>query len=83
FESDIMAGMRAAFNDAASTEALLGVVQDLDEETRIFTFESSRRLGESWKISMEAFVVLEAASDGPMYMVRDDDYVQLELFYYF
>ncbi len=83
FESDIMAGMRVAFNDAASTEALLGVVQDLDEETRIFTFESSRRLGESWKISMEAFVVLEAASDGPMYMVRNDDYVQLELFYYF
>ncbi len=83
FESDVMAGMRVAFNDAASSEALLGFVQDLDDETRILTFESSRRLGASWKISLEAFAIMEAAPDDVMYMVRDDDYVQLELFYYF
>jgi hypothetical protein len=78
-----MVGTRVAFNDAASTEALLGFSQDIDSEGQVFTLESSRRMGNNIKVSLEAFIVFDASEEDFIYPLRDDDYVLLELAYYF
>jgi len=83
YDNDIMFGLRLGLNDAASTEALIGVVQDLNSEDLFFSFESSRRIGERWKISLEALVVFKSSEEDAINPLRDDDYIQLELSYHF
>jgi len=84
FENDMMFGTRLAFNDEQSTELLFGVVQDLDSNDAMWNLEASRRLGDSWKASLEArFFNVNNKPQNPLYFVRDDDYIQLELARYF
>ncbi|MFT7515521.1 MAG: hypothetical protein ACI9QL_004754 [Candidatus Omnitrophota bacterium] len=54
FEDDLFLGTRLALNDVQSTELLAGVIQDLDEDTRFFNLEASRRLGDRYKLSIQA-----------------------------
>ncbi len=84
FQNDFMLGMRLAFNDAQSTDALIGVIKDAHKDTTIVSVEASRRLGNAWKLSLEArYYEKVDITDQALYSVRDDDYVQLELAYYF
>ena len=83
FADDLMLGARFTLNDAQSTEALLGVILDSDDSTRIVTLESSRRLGEDWKLSIEAQGFLNVARNDFLYGLRRDNYLQLELARYF
>jgi len=39
-----MAGACLSFNDAASTEALIGFIQDIDSEGNVLSLESSRQV---------------------------------------
>lgn len=80
---DIMLGMRIALNDAASTQVLMGIVQDYQNNSRMITLESSRRLGERWKIELETFFILNPPSDGLLYGLRDDNHLRINLAYYF
>ncbi len=84
FENDIMLGLRFAFNDTQSTDALIGVIKDADKDTTIYSVEASRRLGDAWKLSLEArFYQNISPSEQGLYSLRNDDYMQLELAYYF
>ncbi|NOX75374.1 MAG: hypothetical protein GXP17_01855 [Gammaproteobacteria bacterium] len=83
FADDILLAARFTLNDAQSSEALLGVIFDSDDSTRVVTLESSRRLGENWKLSIEAQSFLNVASNDFLYGLRRDNYVQLELARYF
>ena len=85
FENDVMLGLRFAFNDTQSTDALIGVIKDVDKDTTIYSLEASRRLGDAWKLSLEArFYDVLDETDVQLYnTVRNDDYIQLELAYYF
>ncbi len=83
YDNDLMGGVRLAFNDAASTDALLGIIQDIDSDGSSFTFESSRRIGDNWKVSLDAFIVLDTSEEDTMHSLRDDDSVSMELVYYF
>ena len=83
FDNDLMMGARMAFNDAASTEALMGMIQDINSSGTTFTLEASTRITNHWKISINAFFVLDSSSSDIIYDLRNDDYLQLELFYYF
>ena len=85
FENDVMLGLRFAFNDTQSTDALIGVIKDADKDTAIYSIEASRRLGEAWKLSLEARIYDKVDETDPLLYnsVRNDDYVQLELAYYF
>lgn len=83
FENDIMGGLRLAVNDAASTEILLGVIQDTDSSARLISLESSRRLGDHWKAVAEIRTFLNQPSDDLLFSYRDDDFLQFELVYYF
>lgn len=83
FEDDLFVGARLAMNDAASSELLAGVITDLSNGSRVFSVEASRRFGEHWKLNLEARLFSNIASDDLLTAQRDDDYVQLELAYYF
>jgi hypothetical protein len=83
FDNDIMVGARLAFNDAASTEALMGVMQDINGEGSVFTIESNRRIFNNWKINLDSFFVLDSSEEDAVHSLRNDDSVQIEIAYYF
>ncbi len=79
FEDDIFIGARLAMNDAASTEVLFGVISDIEENTRFYSLEASRRIGASWLLSLEARFISGVSSNEPLTSLRRDDVIQLEL----
>jgi hypothetical protein len=83
FEDDLMLGMRLALNDVQSSELLAGAVFDLDSSARFYLVEASRRLGESWKLSLETYIYSNIPIDDLAYGFRNEDFVQLELAWYF
>lgn len=83
FDNDIMAGARLAFNDAAGTDALVALMQDMDGNGTILTMESGRRIGDQWRISFNTFLVLDASEEDAVYSLREDDSVEIEMTYYF
>ncbi len=84
FQDDLMLGLRWASNDENDTSLLFGVISDLDDSSRLYSVEASRRIGESWKLNIEAriFSGIDDTTH-PLYSVRQDDFIQLELGYYF
>lgn len=83
FENDVVIGTRLALNDVQSTELLSGVVFDLDSSAKFFTLEASRRLGDSWKLGLEARFSSSIPEDDPAYSLRTEDFLQLELAWFF
>jgi len=82
-QNDIMAGIRLALNDMPSSELLAGVITDLDGSGSLCSLEASRRLGEFWKIFITARFFNTIAADDVLYQLRQDDYVRLQIRYYF
>ncbi|KKL03596.1 hypothetical protein LCGC14_2624560, partial [marine sediment metagenome] len=56
---------------------------DMENSSRIVSLEASRRLGNNMKTTFEARSFLSSHEDDITYDARDDDYIQLELTYYF
>ena len=52
--SDVLFGTRFTFNNVASTEILAGVIYDTQEQEKAFSVESSRRIGNNLKVTLEA-----------------------------
>lgn len=95
-ENDVAVGLRWALNDEASTEMLVGMIYDHKTHERITTLEASRRLGDVWKISMDAmffssqkppsYADLNNGSFNPLYKLASsshNDMIQVELVRYF
>ncbi len=83
FEDDILLGFRLAVNDIDSTEALIGIVQDIDTSARSIFIESNRRVGDHVKAIVEAYIFLNQPVEDRAYALRDDDFIQFKLAYYF
>ena len=84
FDNDLFGGLRLAVNDAAGTGLLLGLSYDLDGKGNVLQFEASRRLGESFTISLEGWAFFNTEpEDYFLYDIRDDDFLRLQIFYYF
>lgn len=83
FNNDLMLGLRWVFNDMQSSEILMGTIVDLDGAAIFTSIEASRRLGQSWKLSAEYRSQQDVADTDPLYPFRNDDYLQLDLAYYF
>ena len=83
FEDDMMLGLRLTLNDEQSTELLAGGIFDLDSSGSYYLLEASRRLGESWKLSLNAYIYSNIPYDDLSYGFRNEDFVQLELAWYF
>lgn len=83
FDNDLMIAARLALNDVDGTEFLAGLKQDLDSDESVFSLESSRRIGDDWKVAVDAFFVLDSSDEDVIHSFRDDGNVQVELVYYF
>lgn len=83
FEDDLFVGARLAWNDEQSTELLAGAIYDLDGEGVFASVEWSRRIGASWKLALEGRAFLDAAPGSFLFPLRDDDYLKLELAWFF
>ncbi|MFT5351487.1 MAG: hypothetical protein ACI9MF_002310, partial [Gammaproteobacteria bacterium] len=83
FEDDIAIGARLAFNDAQSSDALIGLVWDRDSGSKFFSAEASRRIGNNWVIAFQARLLFEQAANDPAFSIRKDDYIELSLSYNF
>lgn len=84
FDDDVFVGMRLSFNDAQSSEALVGAIVDRTTYAKSVSLEASRRFGQQWKLSLEArFFSHIPEKDQTLFGVRSDDYIQLEMVRHF
>ena len=83
FDRDVFVGARFALNDAQSTEVLTGLLVDIEKYSRNFRVEASRRIGDSWKATLEVQVFSNVALDDPLRALANDNYLLLEMAYYF
>ncbi len=83
FQRDSMIGLRLALNDEASTELLAGLIVDHGGDGTLLTLEGSRRLDDHWKAALRGEAFLHLPASGLLAGYRRDDYLQLELRYYF
>ena len=83
FENDVFAGVRLALNDVQSTELLPGVIFALSENAWLYTLEASRRIGDSWKLSVEGQAFNNIFPQGSFFSLREDDFIQVELAHFF
>lgn len=82
-ENDLMLGVRLALNDQAGTELLAGCSVDLDHPAQLCTLEASRRYGNNVTATLEAALFLDQERDDLAYSLRDDDFLKLEIRYFF
>ncbi len=83
FQNDVMFGMRFNLNDEQSSEALVGIIKDIELDSTLYFIEASRRLSENFKIVIEARQYISIPVNDILYAYLKDDYIQVELSYYF
>ncbi len=80
FQNDLLVGLRFALNDEQSSDALLGVITDLDGGGEILSLEASRRIGSKVKASLDMRYWVNQPANSQF---ADEDYLQFELAYFF
>ncbi|MCG6966738.1 MAG: hypothetical protein LJE59_09520 [Chromatiaceae bacterium] len=83
FNRDLFLGLRWAANDVAGTEILAGVIQDWDNGSRLFNLEASRRMGNAWKLGLQARLWNDVVDSDPLFGLRSDDYIELKVTRFF
>ncbi len=83
FQNDMLVGTRLTFNDVQSTQVLAGIIVDMDGAGRSYNVEAERRLGESWKLSLEARGVFHVRPGDFLYQSRRDNSFRFTLARYF
>ncbi len=83
FEDDFLTGLRLTLNDEQSTDLLLGVIKDRHDDSYLFSLEGSRRIGSSWVLSIQGSKFLVDGLDQSLKSFAEDDFLQIELGYYF
>ncbi|MCB2261699.1 MAG: hypothetical protein LGR52_01975 [Candidatus Thiosymbion ectosymbiont of Robbea hypermnestra] len=82
-QDDLFIGARLTFNDAQSTEILVGGILDLHQGSRSFRLEASRRIGQSYKLAIEGQLFADIDPDDPLAAFATDDFIRIELIRYF
>ncbi|SVC24745.1 uncharacterized protein METZ01_LOCUS277599, partial [marine metagenome] len=67
----------------ADTQALAGVIQDLQESTRQFVVEASRRISDSIRASLELQIFSSVERGDILTDLREDDFLRFEIAYYY
>lgn len=83
FQNDVLIAFRLAMNDAESSEALVGVIYDLDYQEYLISLEASRRFAESWTATLEIRSFNKIDNNSLLNSIAKDDFVQLDIAYYF
>jgi hypothetical protein len=82
YENDIMGGLRLSVNDMDDSSILLGVIRDLNSGSTIIGIEASRRLGDSIRLNLDASFFIDMAFQDPAFSLAQDDFVSLEVIWY-
>ena len=82
-EEDVFTALRLAFSDEASTDILLGVVQDLDKPTRSLFLEANRRLSDNISLGVEGTAFIKIDDQDSQFALRKDSFLQIDLTYHF
>ncbi|NOQ13731.1 MAG: hypothetical protein GQ583_04525 [Methyloprofundus sp.] len=82
-QDDFLTALRFAFNDVQNTEILAGILFDRRNNTQFFNIEASRRLGDSFKIETEIRFFNSSVKTDPVYSLRHEDHIRIDLSYYF
>ena len=82
-QNDLFLGARASFNDAESSAILAGVFVDLDDDSQVFRLEASRRVFGNASLNVEAQVFSNTDPKNLGFAARDNDFVELELNWFF
>ncbi|MCP3689651.1 MAG: hypothetical protein GY784_14685 [Gammaproteobacteria bacterium] len=83
FDRDLFLGVRLAFNDTQSTDLLTGMVYDTEKQSQSYRLEGSRRVGQSWKATIEAQVFSHIDDSDVLVAFEDDDYLLIEMARFF
>jgi len=75
--------VRLALNDEAGTDLVAAVIADAEGDGTAITVEASRRIGDDWKVELEARAWNGVEDDDQLAPLRRDDYVQLTLSRFF
>ena len=82
-QNDVFFGSRIAFNDVQSSEILWGAGVDLDHNAQSIIVEASRRLGDSYKLSLDVRFFNSKNVQDILTQLDQDDHIQLTLERYF
>jgi len=83
FQQDLVLGSRFTLNDVNGSELLASVILDLEGGGQSYNIEASRRIGNDWKLSLEARGVSNAPSDTTLSSFKHDTRLRMELARYF
>jgi len=83
FEHDVFAGFRLTLNDVQSTVLLAGAIVDVEDGSRFWTVEASRRIGDRYKLSVDVRLFDGFARDSFFSSIEKDDFVQVQFARYF
>ena len=83
-QNDIFFGSRIAFNDTQDTSFLVGGIVDLDQSSKIFSLEASRRFGSTWTAKIEARIFKDIGQNELILSnFRDDSFLRIAISKYF
>jgi hypothetical protein len=74
---------RLTFNDVQSTELLFGALMSLESDAFFLNLEGSRRLGSAYRLTVRGRAFLDVPDGDPLEALRQDDYLQMLLSWYF
>ena len=83
FQNDLLLGFRFAFNDAATSDALFGIFQDLDGGATTLQIEASTRLFESYRLTALGRAFVNTEDDTVLNVFENESFMQLNLSYFF
>jgi hypothetical protein len=83
FADDVAVGARLALNDVQSSELLAVAVVDRNTGGTFVSLEGNRRVGQDWTVGLETRAFLGMQSTDPLYALRRDAYVGVNVTRYF
>ncbi|MDX8394797.1 MAG: hypothetical protein R8K22_00110 [Mariprofundaceae bacterium] len=82
-DNDIFAGFRIAMNDTQDTTLLLGGLWDHQTDAGSINLEAERRLTDHIKVELTGRFFINIPNSDPIAAIRNDDFLELKLNYFF
>jgi hypothetical protein len=83
FENDVMVSARLSLNDTQSTEVSGGIIKDVRTAGILYNFQASTRLGEKWRIGLQARVYNNIPEREQLFGINQINFVNLRLTRFF
>ncbi|MCE2572297.1 hypothetical protein K6Y21_12515 [Motilimonas eburnea] len=83
YQNDLFIGSRLAFNDEDGSSLLIGLARDLEQMSYSGRLQGSTRFGQHWRLNIDAWLFHSNVDTDPLYALRKDDHISVQLAYYF